>query len=178
MNPSFFTFCDLIETFIFISQFSMGACPQMKFELVVQRKEGHIFKELSKNRPLRPIPSSSRNVRLSIYMSPFFRPLICPQVKLSDPGLSLVNPPPSPPPAPLPPGFPGVFPGVSPGISRGFPGVFPGISRGFPGVFQGFSQGFPGVFLGFSRGFFGVFPGFSRDFPGILIFNFLILKKI
>ena len=39
----FFTFCDLNETFIFMSKFSMEACPQMKFELVVQRKEGHVL---------------------------------------------------------------------------------------------------------------------------------------
>ena len=38
----FLTFCDLNKTFIFMSQFSMKACPQMKYELVVQRKEGHI----------------------------------------------------------------------------------------------------------------------------------------
>ena len=35
----FFTFWDLNETFIFMSKFSVEACPQIKFELVVQRKE-------------------------------------------------------------------------------------------------------------------------------------------
>ena len=36
-----FTFCDLKETFIFMSKFSIEACRQMKFEL----KEGrtHLF---------------------------------------------------------------------------------------------------------------------------------------
>ena len=42
----FFGFCDSNETFIFMSKFSMEACPQMKYELVVQRKEGHIFNRL------------------------------------------------------------------------------------------------------------------------------------
>ena len=41
-NP-FFTFCDSNETFIYMSKFSIEACPQMKFELVAQRKEGHNF---------------------------------------------------------------------------------------------------------------------------------------
>ena len=39
----FFTFCDLNETFIFMSKFSMEDCPQMKYKLVVQRKIGHIL---------------------------------------------------------------------------------------------------------------------------------------
>ena len=38
----FFTFCDLNETLIFMSKFRMEACPQMKYELVVQRKEEYI----------------------------------------------------------------------------------------------------------------------------------------
>ena len=38
----FFTFY-LKENFIFMSKFSMEACPQKKYELVVQRKEGPIF---------------------------------------------------------------------------------------------------------------------------------------
>ena len=38
-----FTICDLNETFIFMSKFSMEAWPQMKFKMLVQRKEGHMF---------------------------------------------------------------------------------------------------------------------------------------
>ena len=38
-----FTFCDLNETFICMSKFSMEAWPQMKFKVLVQRKERHIF---------------------------------------------------------------------------------------------------------------------------------------
>ena len=41
-NP-FFTFCDSNETFIFMAKFSMEACLQMSYELVFQRKKGHIF---------------------------------------------------------------------------------------------------------------------------------------
>ena len=33
-----FTFCDFIETLICMSKFSMEACPQMKYELVFQKK--------------------------------------------------------------------------------------------------------------------------------------------
>ena len=40
---SFFTVCDLSETFIFMSEFSMEASPQMNCYLVVKRKEGHIL---------------------------------------------------------------------------------------------------------------------------------------
>ena len=32
-----------VSFMIVMSKFSMEACPQMKYELVVQRKEGHIF---------------------------------------------------------------------------------------------------------------------------------------
>ena len=39
-NP-LFTYCDSHETFILMSIFSMKTCPQMKYEYVVQRKEGH-----------------------------------------------------------------------------------------------------------------------------------------
>ena len=39
----FFIFCDPNKTLILMSKFSMEACPQLKFELVVQRKKGHIF---------------------------------------------------------------------------------------------------------------------------------------
>ena len=46
-----FRFCDLNEIFIFKSKFSIEACPQMKFELVVQRKEGHIFSYHTAKRP-------------------------------------------------------------------------------------------------------------------------------
>ena len=42
-GESIFHICDLNETFIFMSKFSMEACPHMKYGLVVQRKEGHIF---------------------------------------------------------------------------------------------------------------------------------------
>ena len=38
-EESFFPFCDLNETFICLSKLSMEACPQMKYELVVKRKE-------------------------------------------------------------------------------------------------------------------------------------------
>ena len=37
----FFWFCDLHETLIYVSKFSMEACSPMSYELVVQRKEGH-----------------------------------------------------------------------------------------------------------------------------------------
>ena len=37
----FFWFCDSNQ--IFISKFSMEPCPPMSYELVVHRKEGHIF---------------------------------------------------------------------------------------------------------------------------------------
>ena len=49
-NP-FFTFCDLNQIFIFMSKFSMEACPQIKYKLVVYRKEGH---KSSYNVPKRP----------------------------------------------------------------------------------------------------------------------------
>ena len=32
-----------MKLLFFLSKFNMEACPQMKYELVVQRKEGHIF---------------------------------------------------------------------------------------------------------------------------------------
>ena len=38
-NP-FFTVCDSNETFIFMSKLRVEACPQMKYELVVQQKKG------------------------------------------------------------------------------------------------------------------------------------------
>ena len=41
-NP-FFNFFDSNETLIFMSKFSIEACQQMKYELFVPRKEGHIF---------------------------------------------------------------------------------------------------------------------------------------
>ena len=47
----FFTFCDLNENFIFMSKFNVEACPQMKYELVVQRKEGHTFSYHVPKRP-------------------------------------------------------------------------------------------------------------------------------
>ena len=47
----FVTSCDLNGTFIFMSKFSMEACPPMKFELVVQRKEGLIFSYHVPKRP-------------------------------------------------------------------------------------------------------------------------------
>ena len=31
------------ETFVYMAKFSMDACPQMKYELVVQRKKRHIL---------------------------------------------------------------------------------------------------------------------------------------
>ena len=37
----FFRFCDSNQ--ILISKFSMEPCPPMSYELVVHRKEGHIF---------------------------------------------------------------------------------------------------------------------------------------
>ena len=39
----FLTFCDSNETFIFMSKFRMEVLPQIKYELVIQRKDGHIF---------------------------------------------------------------------------------------------------------------------------------------
>ena len=36
-------FCDLNYTLNFISKFSMEACPKMSYEVVVQRKKGHIL---------------------------------------------------------------------------------------------------------------------------------------
>ena len=47
----FITFCDSNENVIFMSKFSMEACPQMKYELVVQRKEGHNFSYHVPKRP-------------------------------------------------------------------------------------------------------------------------------
>ena len=46
----YFTFCDLNETFIVMSKFSIKACPQMN-ELIVQRKQGHIFSYHVPKRP-------------------------------------------------------------------------------------------------------------------------------
>ena len=42
-NNFFFFFCDLNETFIFLFIFSSEACQQMKYELVVQRRDEHIL---------------------------------------------------------------------------------------------------------------------------------------
>ena len=46
-----FFFCDSHETFIIMAKFSMDDCPQMRYELFVQKKEGHI---LSYHGPKRP----------------------------------------------------------------------------------------------------------------------------
>ena len=48
-EESFFPFCDLNETFICLSKLSMEACPQMKYELVVKRKEGELLRGQSEN---------------------------------------------------------------------------------------------------------------------------------
>ena len=61
-NP-FFIFCDSNETFIFMSKFSMEACPQMKYELVVQRKEGHNF---SYHFPKRPKVATQKKLTFDI----------------------------------------------------------------------------------------------------------------
>ena len=46
-NPFFYlTFFDSNETFIFMSKFSMEACPQMKYELVVPKKP-KVYKKLT-----------------------------------------------------------------------------------------------------------------------------------
>ena len=39
----FLVFCDLNETLIFMSKFSMESSLEINYELVFQRKEGHIF---------------------------------------------------------------------------------------------------------------------------------------
>ena len=42
-RTTFFRLCDQNETLIFMAKFSMKPCLQMSYELVFQRKEGHIF---------------------------------------------------------------------------------------------------------------------------------------
>ena len=119
----------------------------------------------SKNRPLGRF---FLRVAMSVYilyisvcplsLSFFSRPLIGPQITGSDPGLSLVDPPPP-----------------CLGFSWGFPGVCPGFSQGFPRVFPSFSQGFPGAFLFFFTHLF-LFV-FSRNFFFFLITQFPFLSR-
>ena len=49
-NKFFVTFSDLNETFIFMSKFSIGACPQLKY-VILYRKKGHFFSYQVPKRP-------------------------------------------------------------------------------------------------------------------------------
>ena len=42
-EKTFFGFCDWNETLIFMSKFSMEVFLKIYYELIFQRKEGHIF---------------------------------------------------------------------------------------------------------------------------------------
>ena len=43
----YFTFCDSNETFNLMSKCSVEACPQMKFELVIQKRKDTFFHNMS-----------------------------------------------------------------------------------------------------------------------------------
>ena len=50
-DESVFHLFDMNETFIFMSKFSMKACPQINHKLVIPRKEGHNFSYHVPKRP-------------------------------------------------------------------------------------------------------------------------------
>ena len=62
---TFFEFCDLNETLIFMSKFSMEGFLEIYYELVFQRKEGHIFSY--------HVPKSFKENLLLIFQSSGFK---------------------------------------------------------------------------------------------------------